>query len=202
MREAKGKRPLMTGYPRTRIAVYLCLTIVTLSIDLLSKQMAFDRLGLFAGTGWLWDGWLKFQFFTSLNRGALWGLGQGFAPGFAALSVLALVGINYWLFVRGTALSLWLTCALGLVSGGTIGNLYDRLGLHGLRFPGDDHVALAVRDFLRFRFGDYEYPIFNLADAFLVTGAIMLMIHSLKADPQSLSPAESVMAQPASSGQQ
>lgn len=190
----------MSGYPRTRIAVYLCLTVVTLSIDLLSKQIAFDRLGLFTGSGWLLDGWLKFQFFTSLNRGALWGLGQGFAPGFAALSVLALAGINYWLFVRGTALSLWLTCALGFVSGGTIGNLYDRLGLHSLRLPGDDHVALAVRDFLRFRFGDYEYPIFNLADAFLVTGAIMLMIQSLKADPQALNAGDSVMAQPASGG--
>jgi len=190
----------MSGYPRTRIAVYLCLTVVTLSIDLLSKQIAFDRLGLFTGSGWLLDGWLKFQFFTSLNRGALWGLGQGFAPGFAALSVLALAGINYWLFVRGTALSLWLTCALGFVSGGTIGNLYDRLGLHSLRLPGDDHVALAVRDFLRFRFGEYEYPIFNLADAFLVTGAIMLMIQSLKADPQALNAGDSVMAQPASGG--
>lgn len=172
----------MPAWPRTRIGVYAGLTILTLAIDLISKSLTFGQLGLFQGTGWLTTGWVKFQFFTSLNRGALWGLGQGFAPVFAVLSVAAFLGINYWLFVRGAASSLWLTVALGFVSGGTLGNLFDRVGLHGLRFPGEEAVALAVRDFLRFRFGDYEYPIFNLADSFLVTGAIMLMIQSMKAE--------------------
>jgi lipoprotein signal peptidase len=43
-----------------------------------------------------------------------------------------------------------------------------------------------VRDFLRFRFGTYDYPIFNIADSFLVAGAIMLMIQSVKQEEDSV----------------
>jgi signal peptidase II len=73
-----------------------------------------------------------------------------------------------------------------MVSGGALGNCYDRLGLHGEHFPGDHEPALAVRDFLRFRFGTYDYPIFNIADSFLVAGAIMLMIQSVKQEENSV----------------
>jgi len=173
----------MTHYPRTRIGVYAVITIVALSTDLLSKSVVFERLGgVFQGTGWLIDSWLKFELHTSLNPGALWGMGQGFASGFAVLSVFAFLGILYWLFIHGAAVSLWLTIALAFVSGGALGNCYDRLGLHGERFPNETEPALAVRDFLRFRFGNYDYPIFNIADSFLVAGAIMLMIQTTRQD--------------------
>ncbi|RLS38007.1 MAG: signal peptidase II [Planctomycetota bacterium] len=178
----------MAAYPRTRIGLYAVITVIALTTDLLSKGIVFSRLGgVFQGTGWLIDSWVKFELHTSLNPGALWGMGQGFAPVFAALSVVAFAGINYWLFFRGAAASLWLTIALAMVSGGALGNCYDRLGWHGEHFPNDAKPALAVRDFLRFRFGNYDYPIFNIADSFLVAGAIMLMIQSLKQedDPAS-----------------
>lgn len=178
----------MGVYPRSRICVYAVITIAALTADLVSKWTAFTKLGgVFQRTGWLIDTWLRFEIHTSLNRGALWGMGQGMAPGFAFLSVAAFIGINYWLFFRGAARSLWLTTALALVSGGTLGNLYDRLGLHGVCLPGENQPAMAVRDFLHFQFGSFDYPIFNIADSFLVAGAIMLMIQSMKED----APAES-----------
>ena len=46
---------------------------------------------------WLWQNVFGFQ--TSLNEGALFGMGQGFWPVFAALSVIAAIGILVWLFV-------------------------------------------------------------------------------------------------------
>jgi signal peptidase II len=61
---------------------------------------------------------------------------------------------------------------------GTMGNLYDRLGLHGY-VDRNGTTILAVRDFLLFTFGDFHWPVFNFADSFLVTGAIMLVLHSL-----------------------
>ena len=180
----------MAAYPRTRIIFYSVVALAALAADLISKSVAFERLGGVGQQGpWLIDGWLKFKFHSNLNLGALWGMGQGFAPGFAALSIAAVAGIIYWLFFRGAASSLWLTIALALVTGGALGNCYDRLGLHGICFPDPDKVAMAVRDFLRFRFGTYEYPIFNIADSFLVAGAIMLMIQSLKSEPSSDAPA-------------
>lgn len=183
----------MAVYPRSRIYVYSMITIVALAADLVSKSVVFAKLGgVFQRTGWLIDTWLKFELHTSLNRGALWGMGQGMAPLFALLSVAAFVGVNYWLFFRGAASSLWLTIALSLVSGGILGNLYDRMGLHGVRFPGEKQPALAVRDFLHFQFGSFDYPIFNIADSLLVAGAIMLMVQSMKEVPPSAArPAES-----------
>lgn len=187
----------MAVYPRSRICVYTVITVAALIVDLVSKSMVFTKLGgVFQRTGWLVDAWLKFELHTSLNRGALWGMGQGMAPGFALLSVAAFIGVNYWLFFRGAASSLWLTTALALVSGGTLGNLYDRLGLHGVSLPGEKQAALAVRDFLHFKFGSYDYPIFNIADSFLVAGAIMLIIQSMKDD----APAESRPASPPPTG--
>lgn len=167
----------MKSVPTGRVVLYGLLATISAAVDLISKEVVFRRLGVHNGTDWLLDGWLKFRLYTSLNRGALWGVGQGFSLGFAALSVVALVGIWYWLFVRRACQSLWLTIALGLVSGGTIGNLYDRLGIHALKEP-DGSGILAVRDFLDFRLGTFDWAVFNIADVCLVTGAIMLMLQS------------------------
>jgi len=176
---------------RKSCALYSGLVVVSTGTDLASKHIVFDRLGVFDGTEWLLDGWVRFRIYTSLNEGALWGFGQGFALGFAVLSVAALVGICYWLFFRGGGNSRWLTVSLALVSGGTLGNLYDRLGLHGLQLSGRDGVVMAVRDFLHFQFGSFDWAIFNIADVCLVTGAIMLMLQSLRV-PERVTVADSV----------
>lgn len=53
---------------------------------------------------------------------------------------------------------------LGLISSGAFGNLVDRFSLQ------------YVIDFLRFDFGSYTFPIFNLADCFAVIGTILLIV--------------------------
>ncbi len=172
----------MARAPASRIATFFVLAASGLAADLVSKNAVFERLGPIDGTtGWLLDGWLKFRLYTTFNHGALWGVGQGMTWLFAALSVAAVVGVFYWLFWGGAARSLWLTIALALITAGTLGNLWDRAGMHG--FDGPDGLPIfAVRDFLHFRFGTFDWAIFNLADMFLVTGAIMLGLQSLKAE--------------------
>ena len=165
--------------------LFTTLTSFCLVLDLWSKSAAFNTFGLRNGSDWLFDVGVRFRWFTSLNEGALWGMGQGFAWVFALLSVAAFAGIVYWLFAKKAAESLWLTVSLSFVSGGTLGNLYDRLGLHGIIVPGQTEPIKAVRDFFHFQFGGVpqnpalDWAIFNVADICLVTGAIMLMIQSL-----------------------
>ena len=129
-----------------------------------------------------------FGFTTSLNEGALFGIGQGQGLLFSLLSLVAAVGILYWLFVAGAAGDRLLTIALACVTGGIFGNLYDRLGLPGLAW-GPDAGAVAgervyaVRDWLHFKIDPFiNWPIFNIADSLLVCGAALLILHALRGE--------------------
>jgi signal peptidase II len=167
---------------------YFALAIAGGSIDLLTKQAVFGSLG-YPGeqpTWWLIQDRLGIQ--TALNPGALFGMGGGKRLIFASLSIAALIGIFTWLFVYKAARDRWLTVALGIITGGIIGNLFDRLGMWhwgGLPVGVDAELTGAVRDWILFQWKEVPlkifnpWPNFNIADSFLVTGAIMLAIHAL-----------------------
>lgn len=169
-------------------ATYFGLAALGGSIDLFTKQAVFNALG-YPGekaTWWLIQDRLGIQ--TALNPGALFGMGEGRRLIFASLSVAALAGIFIWLFIYKAARDRWLTFALGIISGGIIGNLYDRLGMwhfRGLPAGVDAELTGAVRDWILFQWKEVPlrifnpWPNFNLADSFLVAGAIMLAIHAL-----------------------
>ena len=159
----------MKAIPLSRFVLFWGLAAGGCAVDLATKRWIFDRLGMPAArpTEWLIDN--VFGFTTSLNKGALFGIGQGQVALFAALSVVALIGILYWLFISGAAHDLLLTIALGSVCAGIFGNLYDRLGLPGLMWNGE--TVYAVRDWLHFQIqGLINWPIFNIADSLLVCG--------------------------------
>ena len=163
--------------PRNRLIVFSTIAIAGGVLDLSTKSWMFAHLGMPGGNvWWLWEGVFGFQ--TSLNQGALFGLGQGFAMVFAALSILAALGILYWLFVAGAAQDWLLTISLAMISAGILGNLFDRLGLHGLKSPAGE-ALYAVRDFVLVMIGKHAWPNFNIADSFLVCGAGLLVLHSI-----------------------
>lgn len=175
----------MSDIPRNRWVWFLLLAVIGLTIDLVSKSWVFADLG-YPGKSSDWvtpifGGWSTFRLMTSINEGALWGIGQGYTWLFALLSLVAVGGVLTWLFYYKAARSLWLTIAMGLIMAGTLGNLYDRAGLHGC-VKADGATWYGVRDFLLFTFGNFSWPIFNFADCFLVTGAIMLGIQSVRAE--------------------
>jgi signal peptidase II len=184
--------------PVSRYVFFTLLTVAGLATDLLSKAWAFQELG-YPGhqSDWSWSSpflWGRFSisFTTSFNKGALFGIGQGMTWLFALLSLVAVAFVIYWLFIRREARSWWLTVTLGLIMSGALGNLYDRLYLHGC-IDSLGSPIYGVRDFvdctipfLRWEGGlsfsritEYKWPIFNMADTFLVTGAIMLTLYSL-----------------------
>ena len=57
--------------------------------------------------------------------------------------------------------------ALGMIIGGALGNVIDRIRLG------------AVFDFLDFYVGDYHWPAFNAADSFICIGATIIVVHGL-----------------------
>lgn len=172
-----------TGVPWTRFALFLGIALSGLLLDLETKRRMFDWLGM-PGQGaihWIVEGYVGIE--TSTNPGALFGFGRGYAYVFAAISVVAVAGIGYWLFVRGAARDRFLTIVLAAIVAGIVGNLYDRLGLWsppGL--PGESIPE--VRDWIRFSYGRYVWPNFNLADSFLVCGAAALFFKTLFTAPE------------------
>lgn len=166
--------------PRSRYFVFVALAFGLCAADLQTKSLAFKRLGWpNSYIHWLWEGFFGFQ--TSVNEGGLFGLGQGFSLVLAGLSICAAVGIIIWLFPFRAAKDWLLTIALGMITAGILGNLYDRLGLHGLQYPTDypgklpGETVHAVRDFIVMaQIGDWHWPNYNIADCSLVGGALLL----------------------------
>lgn len=167
---------------------FLLLAAAAAAADLVSKWLIFRRLGMPGESPAipLIPGMLALE--TNLNVGALFGMGQGFGLVFAAVSLAAIAGILALVSRPATRQDAWLLAALALITGGVIGNLYDRLGLPGLtwHFPPErlGQPVLAVRDWIHFRLeGVIDWPIFNLADSWLVVGAGLLVLLSLRAPP-------------------
>lgn len=106
-----------------------------------------------------------------VNHGALFGMGGGLKGDanlfFLGVSILASVAILIWGMRPSVSKDRWLSAALGLILGGTLGNLYDRAVFNG------------VRDFLYFY--KIDWPVFNIADCCLVVGAGMLLISAILA---------------------
>lgn len=68
---------------------------------------------------------------------------------------------------------IFLMLAIGLIIGGAIGNIIDRL-----RFG-------AVIDFLYFHLGEYGFPAFNVADSAITVGVVLILMDSLFGEGQS-----------------
>jgi len=167
---------------------FLAVTVSAAVLDLVTKSVIFRLLGMPGEQRGIVivPGMLALE--TNLNEGALFGMGQGFGAVFAAVSLGAIAGIVALVCRRETRNDPWLLGALALITGGIIGNLYDRLGLPGLCWHAPlerrGEAVLAVRDWIHFRLeGIIDWPIFNLADTWLVIGAGLMLLLSLRPAP-------------------
>ena len=164
---------------------FVALAALSAALDLVTKSFIFDLLGMPGEQPGivLVPGMLSLE--TNLNEGALFGMGQGLGAVFAAVSLCASAGIVAMVWRPETRADLWLLVSLALITGGIIGNLYDRLGLPGLDWHAPlerrGEAVLAVRDWIHFKLdGIIDWPIFNLADSWLVIGAGLLLLLSMR----------------------
>ncbi len=102
------------------------------------------------------------------NTGAAWSMFSGQSVMLALLAFGTLLAIFFWREALGLRERLAQIC-FGLLCGGILGNLVDRL-LHG-------HVI----DFIDLHFGSYIYPTFNVADSGICVGVIVYLWQSLRA---------------------
>ncbi len=146
------------GIYRAAVAALVIAGIVSLSADLLTKAWALRALG--DGLSPLVPGVLS----TILvhNTGASFGLlaSQPWVVTALALAVVGLVVVLWWVEARDSVVA---SAAVGLIIGGALGNLRDRLAF--------GHVI----DFLHLDFLPW-WPVFNVADAATVLGVAVLAV--------------------------
>ncbi len=108
-----------------------------------------------------------FNLVSVYNRGVSFGFlnGKAISPWFfIGFTICICIGLFLWLKREK---EYWPRIFLGLIIGGALGNMIDRL------------VKGAVFDFLDFHLGIYHWPAFNVADSCIVVGVILLFFHNL-----------------------
>jgi len=144
--------------------LFSLLTVCLIALDQVTKAFIVRTYQVGEGQTFI-DNF--FSFYYAKNTGSAfsfladksWGIYvlTGFST-FLALVVL------YFLYKSLRVEEYMVACSLMLLFAGAVGNLIDRYRLH------------YVVDFIRFDFGSYTFPIFNIADICAVVGTILLIV--------------------------
>ena len=148
------------------LVVFFVGVILLLAVDQLSKWVVLHTL-----TGVesfpLING--VFHLTYCENRGAAFGILQNQVWVFVAITIAVLASVIYYM-LRVRPKNKWLNISLMLLVGGALGNFIDRI------YRG------YVVDF--FDFCLINFPIFNVADCFVVVGAVMLAVYLIFSEYQ------------------
>ena len=132
-------------------------------LDLISKQVIVHVMNVGQSVKVI----NKFFYITyAQNKGAAWSILEDQRILLLIISVVVLFLINK--FMNKEELSNIECFSYGMIIGGILGNLFDRV------------VNSYVIDFLDFKLFGYDYPVFNLADSFIVIGIIIMIIISIR----------------------
>lgn len=161
---ALSRPPTAPARSGRRTLLLLGVAVAVIVVDQVSKLWAVRALddGPFYVIG-------SARLALTTNTAGAFGLGGSYVP-FLALGALALV---IWMATTGEATKRPVAAvAAGLVLGGAMGNLLDRL----FRSPG--FLRGAVVDFVDLRW----WPVFNLADAAITCGCLLLLWSGLRGE--------------------
>ena len=137
---------------------FIVITLVTIVADQVTKKIARDSFSAADPVQVL----PFFELTKAWNTGIAFGQFRDNQTIVIGLSIIA-IGWMFWYFGRSGGRSSLLPVALGLLSGGAISNLADRVR------------AGYVTDFLHIE----RFPVFNLADMAITAGVILLLVSLL-----------------------
>ncbi|MDI6782804.1 MAG: signal peptidase II [bacterium] len=98
------------------------------------------------------------------NPGAAFGIFPDQRWVFIAISIIAIVGILFYVWRYKQNIPRWSNIGFSLIFGGAIGNLIDRL------------VRVEVVDFIDVHIGRYHWPAFNVADSAICVGVGLIIL--------------------------
>ena len=160
---------------RLPVVLFALTALAGTAADLLSKHWVFAALDYRRDHHIeVVPGLLRFS--LSTNPGIVFGIDV--LPPWAVLAATLLaVAAVAGLFATSSRKALTLHIGLGMILGGALGNVYDRL-FSRVHFCGESGAHLhEVRDFIDVY--AINYPIFNVADMLLVVGVGVVILHTL-----------------------
>jgi signal peptidase II len=160
------------------LRVSLAIAAAVVLVDQLTKEWALDALAD-EPIDVVWT--LRFN--LAFNKGMAFSQGSGLGP---IIGVVALCVIVALLVSVGRSSSRLYPLAVGLITGGAVGNLLDRL----FREPG--WLRGAVVDFIDVQW----WPIFNVADIAVTVGGALLILSTLHPQEPSAEPSPAANAEP------
>ena len=140
------------------------LVAVIVVVDQLTKHWALNRLS--GGRTIDIIGSLRFN--LAFNKGMAFSQATGAGPVLGALAFVIVIAVVLWIRRSATGLAAF---AAGMIVGGAIGNLVDRL------LRNDAWLRGAVVDFIDLQW----FPVFNIADSCITVGAVLMVFASLRA---------------------
>jgi signal peptidase II len=154
---------------RTRLRVFAATASIAVAADLISKILVVAHIKPDNNGVRLLGG--AIYLVQARNSGAAFSVGTGVTIVLTAISVVVAVVIVR--AARRLTSTAWAIC-LGLVLGGALGNLIDRL--FRAPSPGKGHVVDWISLFAN---DGHIWPIFNLADSSIVVGGVMAVLLSV-----------------------
>lgn len=144
--------------------VTILMMILVIGLDHLTKYMA---ISLKEGDVIIFDKFMKLTYLE--NRGAAFGIFENKKIILMIITLLIIGFVIVYIFKNYKSLVSFEKVIYGLLLGGALGNLIDRI------FRG------YVIDFISVRLPfNYDFPVFNVADIAVVVSCILLVIFSLK----------------------
>jgi signal peptidase II len=143
--------------------VYYLIALVVVALDQLTKWLVVRNMTEGQSITVIEN---LFYITSHRNQGAAWGILQGQMWFFYIITIGVIIGIVYYLEKQAKGNKLF-SLSLALLLGGAIGNFIDRL------------FRKEVVDFLNTYIFQYDFPIFNIADAALTIGVGMMIITML-----------------------
>lgn len=144
--------------------VYYVIAFVLFLIDQGTKFLVATKLELYEEIPVIGN---FFLITSSRNRGAAFGILQDQLWFFIIVTLIVVAGVIWYMQKMIKEGHKLLPVALALVLGGALGNFIDRLRMG------------EVVDFLKFNFGSYTFPIFNIADSCIVIGVGLIILDTL-----------------------
>lgn len=121
----------------------------------------YGGIGIFRGLG------VEFVITHVMNKGAMWGFFSNYQFLLVTVRIVVMAALSYYLFSNSKQINNYRKVCLIMILAGAVGNVFDSI-VYG-------HVI----DMFCFIFWGYVYPVFNIADAAIFCGILMMLLEPI-----------------------